>query len=200
MLKVYLPLTIACLVFGSSANAATLNLVTNGGFEIGEVQDGKPVFQGWNSPGGTFLQTDNGVNSGNFAAEAVFQRRITELSQTLATTAGTEYELSFFFVIATVFNNDDDLFGVDINGDLIFSSRPENIDFQTGNYTDITRRFTAGSNSTELRFRSILPNGVILLDDVSVTAVPVPFEFSPLLGATIFGGLWFGKRLIKPKK
>ena len=42
-----------------------------------------------------------------------------------------------------------------------------------------------------------IPNNDIILD-IGVT--PVPFEFSPVVGVSLLGGLWLGRKALKRKK
>jgi hypothetical protein len=209
MLKAYLPLGLVCLanLVGLPANAATLNLVTNGSFEAVELQNGFIGFEGWNNPnpsGALFFPTLQ-ANSGNFAASVTNSSDFANLSQILATTAGQEYELSFFLSISgfsTIDTERQNSFTSDISNSVTSRRNLNNPTFNVNSragYVKLTEFFIATSNFSTLSFQAKNPNGFTLLDDVSVTAVPVPFEFNPILGMTVIGSLWFGKKLIKKK-
>src|SRR5207342_1372158 len=85
---IYILLPIALLCSAAVANA---NLVTNGGFETGD-------FTGWTNGGNTgFTGVDPGIqHSGTYGAFFGPIGSNGFLSQTLATTAGGVYTLSFW--------------------------------------------------------------------------------------------------------
>jgi hypothetical protein len=82
----------AAALIGASSVASAANLVVNGGFETGD-------FTGWTQSGdtsSTFVESFF-VHSGNFAATFGPIFSLGFLSQTLTTTAGTGYTISFWF-------------------------------------------------------------------------------------------------------
>lgn len=116
------------------------------------------------------------------------------VSQTLATVAGQQYNISFYA-------NADDVnsFGL-LFGGTIVPGGPTTIDQggypsgdvrgNAGNFTFYTATATATSDSTVLTLEDTSEFGIIQVDDVSVTAVPEPSQWAVFgLGAFGIGGL-----------
>jgi hypothetical protein len=145
------------------------NLVVNGGFEAGN-------FSGWTLSGNArvscaVFSTGGGYSAhgGNyFAALGTPGLPGGTLSQTLATTAGLEYLVTFWY--ASDGSNPNEL-KLSINGgtaaDLV------NIPSTGGLYNEFTGLyFTATGSSTLLQFNERDDPGYLALDDVSVVAMP----------------------------
>jgi hypothetical protein len=159
---------IAAIGFSSPSRA---ELVVNGGFEDGNFTGwtgGLPdnvVFSG--TPGSAYVHTgDYGVGFGS--------PRLTTLSQTLTTVAGTTYDVSFWINSNGLSPNEVQLFW---GGTKIFQER----DIAADGWTEFSFIETATSNSTVLAFGLEQRSGYSGLDDVSVTAVPEPATWAMML-------------------
>jgi VPDSG-CTERM motif len=159
----------------SVAYPAKANLVTNGGFETGDLTGW--VSQFWSVEGTAFGVSPH---SGNFQA-VTFLPGLAALSQTLATTASQSYTIDFWVAAASA--------GAAVSvtwGDSIFFSHffPS-----SSGYTEFTFNVTASNASTGLLFAS--PGSGLLLDDVSVNpsgvGVPDGGATVSLLGCALLG-------------
>ena len=194
--SLFLGLIAASALLISSAQAQ--NIVTNGGFESGTVDD-TPT--GWTfgttgNAANPFVRAgfNNGVNQVEGANHLQFRSDEATptgggfISQALTTVAFTEYDLSF--ALAAPFVSDDLSVLVTVtsdggtDGDL-FS---ETITFSDiSSYTTYDRTFTATNTSSTLRFLETSTNTKSkdpFLDDVSVSVVPEPGTYALLAGLT----------------
>lgn len=175
----------------SPSDALAAELVTNGGFETGS-------FSGWSVAGAT----DSGVDSlnpyaGSYAAY-FGDPTATTISQSLATTAGQVYDLSFAIqvedgVSGTAFPNSFlALFG----GQTVYAIS-NNAAFS---YRFLTFPVTATSNSTLLSFTGLDGPAYIDLDAISVmpsvrsTALPEPTSWVMMLIGFAAAGASFRRR------
>ena len=161
------------MIFATSANASLgPNLVDNGGFETGD-------FSGWTLSGnpGTSGIAPFVEHSGNYGAYFGAVGSQTFLTQTLATTAGASYDLSFWL------ENDGgsaNLFTVSWNGKVIDTLANAN----TFGWTPFSLKVTATSASTPLVFGFQQDTTYLHFDDASVeqVAAPVPEVSTCLAG------------------
>jgi MYXO-CTERM domain-containing protein len=158
--------------------AGTINLVTNGGFEAGN-------FSAWTLSGNTansFVDTDL-PHSGEYAADLGAIATMGFLSQTLATTPGQTYILSYWL------QNDGGLpNGFQASWDDSVLTGSQLMDSPGTAYAEDAFDVTATTSSTRLTFGFVQTPAFWHLDDVSVTPAP---EASPML-TTLLGLGWLG--------
>ena len=165
--KILLALTAVAAL--SVAYPAKANLITNPGFETGNLT-------GWTVGGGfQVVGTLLGVSphSGSFQAFSLGG----PLGQSVATTVGQSYTVDFW--AATTNTAALTVFG----GSTVFN----HIFVGPTGYTELTFTFTAASASSAIQFGDLA--GFIFLDDISVTPTGVPDggTTASLLGCALLG-------------
>jgi hypothetical protein len=192
------------MTLGASV-ASRASLITNGGFE-------DPVaFNGWTlggnvdlgylegvcTNGGTFSYTPCNSHSGTYAAALGPNGAGATLTQTVATTPGLAYTLTFFLKN----DNGDPSEAVQNEFDVTFDNQTiqpfsnlGNLDYQEYTFTNLI----ATTPSTEVGFFIENTPGGFFLDDVALNAVPEPASTS--LVAVALGLLVFGFRKYKGSK
>jgi hypothetical protein len=185
------------LLFGALAAEARADLVTNGGFETtvpaSNVSGLNPA--GWtvSSSGGDTFDNCGGVSRAAPAHSGLCAMTFAEvggsgtISQTLATTPGTRYSITFWLGdFLTNGGAAENQFSASFGGSTIFSET----NMSLSPYAEFTETAVATSASTVLSFAGFdVPNS-IGLDDVSVNpaAVPAPEPASlPLLAVGLAG-------------
>jgi hypothetical protein len=165
----------------ASTNLARANLITNPGFETGN-------FNGWIQFGNVgFTGVDAGLpHSGIFAASLGPVGSLGFLSQTVATTPLSFYNLSFFLQSDGLISNQFQVFW---NGSLIFDA----VNLTAFDYIDFNsllpdrfQNLLATSVTTPLVFGFRNDPGFLHLDDVALEPVPEPTTLI-LLGTTMAG-------------
>ena len=165
-----------CMFF--SAQLASANLITNGGFENG--------MSGWSGSGA--IQETSGFDGytphgGDYFAAFGAVGSISPITQTLATTPGQQYDLSYYFASDGGTPNQ---FVTTVGGIVLFNQ--SNIAASRG-WILYDYMFTATSSLTDLTFSGRNDPAYLALDDVSVTpstAVPEPTTML-LLGLGLVG-------------
>jgi predicted Ser/Thr protein kinase len=160
------------------------NLIVNGGFEgpplapAGDTTEilGGRSFQGW-IVGGQGIDLHNtyhtAAHSGNQSLD-LSGKSPGSIAQSVPTTPGTTYLLRFWYCGSPCHPYSGDAFAeVFWDGDLIdkihLPASPSTIKM---NWTYAGYTLTAKTTSTLLKFNSLSPNGGIILDDVSLVAIP----------------------------
>lgn len=165
-------LLVAATAIALSLGAHAQNLVTNGDFETGD-------FTGWQttaaSAGPLLVVSLFGVDASgphNGAVSAYFGATVPydTISQSLATTAGQLYAVSFY--LDSLGTNGSDAGFVGTFGGTTFVSLSGASADQA--FSPVTRFVTATSGSTTLSFGAYDTGSFYTLDSVSVTAVPEP--------------------------
>lgn len=145
--------------FGPSIVISRPSLVLNGGFESGDTT-------GWGSSGDAFVDDGTGgfgisPHSGSWAAVLGTIGFPGYLSQTLTTTPGATYQLSFWLEGNGATPNE---FSVSWNGNTIYSQS----NVGAGGWINLQFMLTAAGPQTVLRFDFLDDPGNLGLDDVSV--------------------------------
>jgi hypothetical protein len=182
-----------------SCGTASADLVTNGDFETGD-------FTGWTvnpNPGYNFVYVSgNGLvdqvtinaNTGSYFAALGYNTGITGIgtvSQTLSTTPGQLYRVSFAYLAegpSQPGTSPDNSFSASFGTDTLFSAFNDNtIGATATNWVPESFLVTATSSSTVLSFTSYNNPYYDALDSVSVVAVPEPSSLVALCGLGMAG-------------
>src|ERR1043166_1821905 len=166
------------------------NLVTNGGFETGNLngwtRSGNPdtVFTGVDCFGGCL---------GNFAFDSGAQTTLAFINQTISTVPGRNYNIHFFLQSDGEFSAQ---FPNEIEVDFAGKSAYHALNIPAQPFTEIVIDSMAASTSTDLRFGLRSDSGFLQLDNISVRLVqqiPEPAALALTgLGLIAFG--WSRRR------
>lgn len=169
-------LSLPVLALGIAAPSARADLVVNGGFETGD-------FSGWSwspAPGSSTAVGPGSAHGGTYRLGVTTDTTaFDELSQSLATLPGQQYEISFWlkdFGVPVAFSG----FEIWWEGTQVFSSSP--VDVPGSDWGLFTVPVTATGPGSLLRIRTYNADRIHTLDDISVNAVPAP-------GAAVTGGI-----------
>jgi len=197
------------LLLAAGAYAGIVDVVTNGSFETpvvsGEFQQFPTSIAGWTGSAGIELQVNGSLGAGqvtpfgNQYAELAVEQDST-YSQTVTTTPGATYDLSFYFSARPGTGTNTVSVGFTGSSDVSFSTP----DAGTVNFQQFTHTFVATQTQSDLSFTPVnTPHlgGGDLLDNVSLTtsdtstenpnAAPIPAAvwtgMSGLLGLSTIG-------------
>lgn len=147
---------------------AWADLVSNGGFETGD-------FTGWIFSGNPIPGTVNTANphSGLYAADLIAAGSPSFMAQSLSTTPGATYNLTYFLGVSPDSTGGSVEFMTQVDGVTVFNQT--NIPPQA--YTRYSFAFVAIGTSTDLKFGFRNDPGSFFLDDVSVASIPEPASF-----------------------
>ncbi len=200
--------SLALLTLGAAALApsAHAQLVANGGFEAGD-------FTGWTLAGNADFTSNSpntfvfgAAHSGDYAA--FFAPVATDgiLSQTVATTPGQAYIVSYWLAVGSdptghIFTPNDfsaSFGGTSLSKEINLTATDGHAEF-ADDYTRYSYTAVATSASSVLQFNLRDDNAYFRLDDISVNAAPVPEASATLsLGLLLaFGG---GALLVRRRK
>lgn len=158
-----------------AAGAAQAGVITNGGFETGDLT-------AWTASGHDLAFVDTEPHSGVFSFRGYDNSGFATLEQTFATTAGQTYDFSFWSFSS----------GLDAGNILRFQfdAGPIVGVTNTTTYAQTVSSFLAGGPSTTLKFffETDDGTGTWRIDDVDAVA-SVPLPSSALMGLGLLGGL-----------
>jgi hypothetical protein len=180
------------VVLVTTGQLASGNLITNPGFETGD-------FSGWTASGSAVFVQPGEQHSGTYSANFESSGpNLDTVSQNLATTSSSLYDLSFWLFNAVVggppINNE---FRVTFGGVVILDL----LNAPGFSYTQFTfTGLAATGSSTTLEFAGKSGDGGYFLDDISVTAgaaanVPDAGSSALLLGLGLAGVVFLQRRL-----
>lgn len=188
--------------YNRSAQAA--ELVKNGSFELDPLVDPNnlnlinPNVTDWIKSGdpmdtsgiiiNNFPQHDNGnqgLSIGSFINPAY-------ISQNLATTIGSNYNLSFFLGTDEDSSQVDNIFQAFVDGNKVFD-KINTINIAGVPFTQYDLNFLATQSSTELKLGGRASYGFLYLDNVSVKPVPEPSSIGGVAIAVSIG-IWLKKK------
>ena len=163
--KILCALALALAAIGS---AQAQNLVVNGGFETGD-------FTGWSTEAfyGSVGVSSGSAHSGTFSAGMSAPAESGgsgQISQSFATVAGTQYQLSFWSEQG--FGGFGSYLSASVNGTQVYANSRYDSTYFLHAVT-----FTASSATSSISFVGS-DNFGVRLDDVSVTAVPEPSQWA----------------------
>lgn len=170
---------------------ASASSIVNGGFETGD-------FTGWTLTGGHTAResvSNSYAYDGSYAAMMGAQGGIGYLSQNIATTPGSTYEVSFWLADSWPLPNrlTPNLFDllIDNKG---YSTTLLNFPVKFP-YTNFVASFVAAGPTTNVKFGFRQDPSFWYLDDVTVTdtSAPEPATFA-LIGAGLIGLAWLARR------
>ncbi|MFI5379363.1 MAG: PEP-CTERM sorting domain-containing protein [Tepidisphaerales bacterium] len=165
---------IACGILGLIPGrvGAAPNLVQNGGFETGDFTQWTLILNG-TDPTTTFVNTlaeagppypaHTGTYEANFGAVGA----LADITQPIATTPNQQYLVDYF-----VFS--DGGLPNELTASFAGVAGPDLVSIPQQGYTEYSFTVTASGASSILQFGGRNDQGYLLLDDVSVTAVPEP--------------------------
>ncbi len=191
----------ALATVASTASFASADLVINGGFEQGpgappglytNLLNGSTDLTGWVVGGESIDVHDTGhttAHSGQYSVDLAGFNLAGSITQSIPTTPGGTYTLSFWYAGHPYHPyGGPALADVYFDGSIVATvARPPSPNGIDMNWVNFTADITTTSALTDLSFVSLTPNGSIIVDDVSLVAVPTP---ATLAAGTLALGLF----------
>ena len=184
MKKELLILPALLILIGIGPQAANATIVTNGGFETGDLT-------GWTVTGADLgITAEGSPNSGTYHFLGYDNSGFATLAQTLTTTVGTTYDFSFF-------SNTN----FDVSGNILryqIASAPIVTVTRTTAWAQTSTSFVASGTATALNFyyETDGSTGIWCIDDVLVDPIPEPSTLAiwSLLALCGIGIGWYRRR------
>ncbi len=177
--------SLALLVFaiGLGPDAAGAATISNGGFETGDLTGwtltNASTFDTVCAAGSTLGSSTCIANSGTFAMGFGQFGALATLSQTIATTPGSTYAISFYLANDNPGGDPDESFAMQWNGSTVFTLPSPQASFPYSQRLIVN--LTATAASTVLAFSAQHDPAQWFLDDVTIADAPVPEPTSILL-------------------
>ncbi|MEH2288135.1 hypothetical protein [Nostoc sp.] len=197
-------ISVAQAQYNSNYVLDTQDRVFNGGFEIGPLVDPNnpnttnPNITGWNKSGDPIdtsgIKISNFPQSGNLGLAIGSFVNPAYISQSIDTTIGSNYNLSFSLGTDEDGSQVDNIFDTFIDGNKVFE-KINSANIAGTPFTQYDLNFVATESSTKLKFGGRARYGFLYLDSVSVKPIPEP---SAIRGIIVTTGL-LGIRLKRKK-
>lgn len=168
------------VALGALVPAHAVNLVQNGSFETGDFSDWTTQAAG---VGSDFTVWADGTPWGTYVSYfSADGNQLDQISQNLATSAGTQYEISLW---VKNYGIESDALQIEWEGNLVLNLSPLGTGLES--WELITLNATAANSGSMFKIRGRDAQAAFEIDNVSVEAVPEPATLTVFaLGAAAF--------------